>query len=467
VRGRSEAQKPIAIIRPFAKIGVSKSAHPVLVYAIAVVDMKISFAGLTQRSSPIRLRERVAFEGKAVDRGLRYLMRRRGVYEAVILSTCNRVEVYLVLDDAGDAPSLVADLFSRCCKRKLRGLQRQLASASGADAAEHLFMVASSLDSLVIGESQILGQVKEAYKQATQCGAVGLYLNRLFQSALSCAKKVRKCSVITEGKVSVSSVAADLAQEVFGDISHKRILLIGAGKMAELALKHLQSLGARHPLILNRSAARARTLSSRYGGTTASFSRLSESIGDADIVISSTGSRKPVVSRETVKEIMRSRGHAPLFIIDIAVPRDFDPTIGRLKHVHLYNIDDLEGVAGRNQQLRRKELDWCRSIVASEREAFECWFHTMKVAAVVAQLKEHLENIRTEEVDRALKKLRRLDEASLNTVSLLTQRLVNKISHELFTNLKRCAQGRDGEHLAEAARRLFDLSGQAVAEDRP
>jgi len=323
-------------------------------------------------------------------------------------------------------------------------------------AVGHLFAVASSLDSMVLGEPQILGQLKDAYDTAVRAGAVGFLLHRLFQRAFFVAKRVRRETAVGDGAISVSYVAVELAKKIFGDLRDKRVLLVGAGEMGELAARHLKSAGARWIVVTNRTPSRAQQLAEKIGGEAIPFEALRESLAFSDIVVTSTGASAPIIRREDVSWALRKRKGVPLFIIDMAVPRDVDPRVGDLPDAYLYDIDDLQAIAEENARGRLREAERAKGIVEEEIRKFCSWYRSLEAAPTISRLKAWAEDLRRREMAGVLRGVP-LDEKERERVDLLTRRIVNKILHPAVTFLKETAADGRGREWVEMIRCLFDL----------
>ena len=324
--------------------------------------MDIVVVGLNHRTAPVALREKLVLSPREQEKALVQLRKSGSAIEATLLSTCNRVEIYLAADNASEAQE-IATHFLRERLQEGVSLQDALYAFSSPRSMEHLFSVASGLDSMVIGETEILGQVKEAYRRSANAGTTGAMLNRLFQKAFQVAKQVRSTTQIGAGNVSVGSVAVDLAEKIFRNLSHRQVMILGAGEMSEATARALQSRGVRSVLVSNRSLDRAQALAAQLGGRAISFENWGEEFTTVDIIISSTAAPHAILTREKLEPLMRARQNRPLFLIDIAVPRDVDPACNDLGGVFLYNIDDLQGIAQQNLVARRQEIARCEQII--------------------------------------------------------------------------------------------------------
>ncbi|MDP6086620.1 MAG: glutamyl-tRNA reductase, partial [Nitrospinota bacterium] len=327
----------------------------------------------------------------------------------------------------------------------------------GAEAVSHLFRVASSLDSMVVGEPQILGQVKESFRVAREAGSTGIYLNHLFERSFAVAKRVRTETRIGENAVSISYAAVELARKIFGDLEAQRVMLVGAGEMAELATQHLVQLGASGVVVANRSPDRAEALADRFGGRAVDFNHIEAELVGADIVLCSTGAPHAVIRRETVQRVIRHRRNRPMFFIDIAIPRDVEPSVQDIGNVYLYDIDDLEHVIAANIQEREREAARAEVLIDEESDAFLRWMETLEVIPTIVSLRERAEAVRLKEVADLRSRLKGLSPEAEEAVDALTASLVNKLLHSPITELKRRAAGDDAPTFLRVTRSLFGL----------
>jgi glutamyl-tRNA reductase len=424
--------------------------------------MSFLLIGISHRVAPVELRERVALERGQAATLARDLAGEAG--EAVCLSTCNRTELYLAGEDslAAAADQAVAALASRARvdESDLRAVLYRLEDEA---AAIHLFRVAAGLDSMVPGEGEILGQVREAF----EAGTTGPLLDRLFSQAIHAGKKVRTETAIAESPASVSSAAAALAEQVFGDLSGCRVLLVGAGKMGELAARSLVSRGAEITAIANRSSDKADELVARFGGRTSTLDDAAAELACVDVVLTSTGAPGYVLTQDDVCRALPQRKGRPLFLIDIAVPRDLDPAIHELDGCYLYDIDDLESVVAESLAGRRREAGRAEEIVLDEAERFRAWQASRDVAPAIASLRALAEEIRESELERARTRLERLSDAERRAVEAVTSRIVDKLLHGPTVKMKEAAAGADGAVYADALRHLFDLGDDAAPRRHP
>jgi glutamyl-tRNA reductase len=384
------------------------------------------------------------------------------VSEAVILSTCNRTEVYAVTSSEGGGADAVIDSICAFHELDRSDLAPYLYVVSGEPVVRHLFRVVASLDSMVVGEAQILGQVKEAYDHSFSNGASGRVFNKLFRLSFEVGKRVRSETAIGESAVSISYAAVELARKVFDTLDGRTILVLGAGKMSELTAKHLLSNGVRSVLVANRTYERAVELAEKFEGEAIRYDDLFDRMRDVDIVISSTAATHHVISRQRVAEVMKSRHGRPLFLIDIAVPRDIEPEVNSIGNVFLYDIDDLSGVVSSNLDERMREARRAEVIIEEEISSFERWLESMEVVPTIAAIRARAETIRCEEYEKALARLGRLSDKELGTVEALTQAIVNKMLHGPTARLKAAAADKDGYAYVEAYRHLWGLDADEV-----
>jgi len=410
--------------------------------------------GLSHHTAPIELREQLSVATEDVKTELHEMMNGGTISEGVLLSTCNRVELYAAAQD----PVGALEAARRYLEVKANGtdLHAHLYERRGEKAAHHAFRVACSLDSMVVGEPQILGQIKDAFAAAQSSGAVGTLLNRCFNRAFSVAKRVRTETGIASGAVSVSSIAIELAGKIFGDLKGRHALLVGAGEMSEAAAKSLSNHGAQMR-VLNRSPERAEKLAKQVDGQAVAFDELPTELTTADMVLTSTGSPKFTITRDTMKRVHKARRRRPLFIIDIAVPRDVDPRVGEMANVFLYDVDDLQAVAAENLTARKNEADSAERIVESEAHIFDEWRRSLTLTPTIVALRHHFRAIARKELERTLPRLHGTEERDAKTLEAMADAVVNKLLHQPLTELKRGANTAEASALIDATRRLFDL----------
>jgi glutamyl-tRNA reductase len=406
--------------------------------------MSLVLIGVNHKTAPIELRERLAISREDLPEATRALAAEPGVAECMILSTCNRVELLAVVD----SPSTdLAGFLHRHFALDPARLAPHLYEHRDREAVEHLFRVASSLDSMVVGEPQILGQVKEAFAVARASGAVAGQLEHLLQSAFAAAKKVRSETEIGANSVSVASVAVDLARKIFGSLQGRAIFLVGAGKMSELAARHLVRQGAGTILVANRTPERARRMAEPFGGRVIPIEQLYDAASQADIVISSTSAPHTIFKLEHGQIFLRRRRNRPMFFIDLAVPRDVDPAMGELEGIFVYDIDDLQQVAAEHMAGRSREASDAETLIAAEVERFHRWRLTVNAAPAIVELQRQAEEIRHAELHRVQSRLGSLSAEQAAAVEALTHGLVNKFLHPPIQALKRAARENDAARL--------------------
>ena len=420
--------------------------------------MNLILVGISHHTAPLEVRERMNIQEARLPAALADLVSRPGILEGLILSTCNRVDLAASGEDGVEVePGLrrfLAD-YHRC---DLSAYERYLYWHRGRDVIRHLFRVASSLDSMILGEPQILGQLKQAYLVAREAGALNGALNEVTQQALAVGRRVRRETALGASAVSVSFAAVELAKKIFGPLEGKTIFILGAGKMSELAARHLVSSGANSILVANRTDERARELALAFGGAPVPFADLFEHLGRADIVISSTGSPEFLVSRARAERLLAARKQRPMFFVDIAVPRDIDPAVNELDNAFVYDIDDLEQVVEANRKQRQREAVWAEEIVAEEVQRTLRRLASRELAPTIAALEERLERIRIAEVERFRGRLGALGEDQQRALDALTRGILNKILHGPITELKSAAGNPEHGALVQLIRRIFGVS---------
>jgi len=419
--------------------------------------MHLTLVGLSHKTAPVEIREKLTFPENRQEESLALLISSQDVVEAVIVSTCNRTEIYAVTASGSDGPGAVIDFMCEYHDLDRHDLVRYLYIQEGEAVVHHLFRVVASLDSMVIGEAQILGQVKAAYEAAFSHNATGRIFNRLFRQSFEVGKRVRTETAIGESAVSISYAAVELAKKVFDSLEGRTVLVLGAGKMSELTAKHLCSNGVCNVLVANRTFERAEELAARFEGVAIPYEDLYVRMHEADIVISSTAATQYVITRDQVAGALKGRRGRPLFFIDIAVPRDIDPAVNTLPDVFLYDIDSLNGVVESNLEERMREAERAEHIILEEMGEFEQWLESMEVVPTVAAVRAKADAIRAAELEKAMKRLGGLSEKELQTVEMLTQSIVNKMLHGPTSRLKNVAGERYGVAYVEAVRYLYGL----------
>jgi glutamyl-tRNA reductase len=427
--------------------------------------MHVVITGISHKTASLALREQLALDADAALRLAQALLNEPGISEAVALSTCNRTELYVYARDSLAARDAALAALAAQAGVGVADLAASAYSYSGESAITHLFRVTSSLDSMVVGEAQIVAQMKTAYQLACEGGCTKVVFNRLFRHALEVGKRVRTETAIGERPVSVSSAAVELAKQVFGKLQHRQALILGAGEMSELTATHLRGNGIAKLLVSNRTKAAAEELAARVGGDAVAWEDLEDHLAVADIVISSTSAPHFVLTREHVERAMKRRKHRPIFFIDIAVPRDLDPEINRIDNAYLYDIDDLQQVVEQNRGEREREATLAEAIVAEELGNVTAWLRTLEVVPTIATLREAIESIKTGEMARLSNRLADLTDEQRANVEMLANSIVNKILHLPTVRMKEVA-GRDECYLyVDAVRDLFGLDGSSCDID--
>jgi glutamyl-tRNA reductase len=424
--------------------------------------MSIILAGLSHHTAAVELRECLAVVDESPESTLAQLLALGPVKEGFFVSTCNRVEFILVTEPEADPDDVSARLLAfiaRTGRMEGKSFQDHLYLKQDREAVRHVFRVASSLDSMVIGEPQILGQVKDAYRRASGAKSLGVVLNRLMHRTFHVAKRVRTETGISDRAVSIAFAAVDLARKIFGALEGKQVLLLGAGEMAELAAEHLLAQRVAGLTVANRTLEKAMEVAGRFKGRAVSLDELESELVKADIVITSTASTQPVLTTGIVKRSLRPRRHRPLFLIDIAVPRDVETGVGRLENVFLYDVDDLEEVVARNLAERREEAVKAERIVEEEAIKFEDWLESLAVVPTIKGLQAKLESIREGELKRTLSHLELTPEQA-QALETMTRTMMKKVLHDPALLLKRNFKNPDNRtKYLDATQRLFGLNG--------
>jgi glutamyl-tRNA reductase len=421
--------------------------------------MKIILIGLNHRTAPVELRERLALDNHDPAELYEGLKQLEPVDEGVVISTCNRVEILLTTPSmAEQAIEEVKSFLAVKTNVAVSDFAEHLYIHQAQDAVNHVYRVVSSLDSMVVGEPQILGQVKDTYREALDSHASGVVLNHLLQRAFSTAKRVRAETGIANHAVSISYAAVELARKIFGELTGKKILLIGAGEMAELAIEHLRRQHVSDITIANRTLENALTLARRFEGQAISLKEIPAQLVNMDIVVTSTGSPDPVITAEMVRSILKARKHKPLFFVDIAVPRDIESEVNNLGNVYLYDIDDLEGLVDENKALRSNEAARAERIVEEETIKFMNWLASMDVSPTIIALREKAEEIRRAELRRTLSKQNSFSQDQIDALETMTKALVHKVIHDPIMFIKKPDDDKRKESSLELIRSLFNLN---------
>jgi glutamyl-tRNA reductase len=423
--------------------------------------MRFQLIGVNHKSAPLEVRERLAIPESRLPDACRDLTAYPGIEEGMVISTCNRVEVVThTTNGSADLRGFLHDHF----QLKAEELDAHLYEFREKDAVRHVFRVASSLDSMVVGEAQILGQVKEAYATARAIGAVRGQLDQLFSRAFAVAKRVRTETAVGSSSVSIASVAVELAKKIFGSLQGKNVFIVGAGKMSELAARHLMAHGCASIFVSNRTYDRAVGLAQKFDGQAIKFDDLYETCDRADIVITSTGAPHAIFRREHGEQFLARRKNRPMFFIDIAVPRDVSQDMAKLDGIFTYDIDDLQQAVTSHVADRHKEAELAEAIIASEVEKFEARFearvNTLDVVPTIVSLQDHLETIRQAEIDRVRGRMGHLTPEQEMAVEALTRGIINKVMHTPITTLKSAARESEATTIVDVVKRLFNLQGK-------
>ena len=430
--------------------------------------MDIILVGLSHNTAPVEIRECLSFSGEHLPAGILKLRDYEEILECVILSTCNRVEVYATVEKPELGVARVKDFLHACQPDlPLEKITQHLYIHKNEGVIRHLFRVAASLDSMVIGETQILGQVKDAFDCALLNKTTGVVLNKLFKKSIFTAKRVRTETRIGESAVSISFAAVELARKIFSNLRNKTGMLIGAGEMGELAAQNLVNSGIKEIVVSNRNYDRALDLARLYNGRAARFEDFLQEMVNVDVVICSTGAPNYVIRFEEVQDIIHRRKNRPLFFIDISVPRNIDPEINKIGNVFLYDIDDLQSVVETNLKTRKEEAEKGEQIVAEEVGKFTQWFKSLEVVPTIIALKDRMEEIRRKELERTMGRLRSLSPEEVQIIDGLTNTIINKILHNPLVALKLEAHSTNGLLYAEAVRKLFNLEITVSEKETP
>jgi glutamyl-tRNA reductase len=392
-----------------------------------------------------------------MERPLRALRELPDITEAIIVSTCNRVEIYATSHDIAGGISRIKRFLADYHNLSLETLDTHLYSYHGEDAIRHVFRVASSLDSMVVGEPQILGQIKTSYGYAAEYKSSGIILNRFLHKAFSVAKRVRTETKIASSAVSVAFAAVELSKKIFDDLSDKTVMLIGAGEMCELAAKHFLNNGVRGVMVTNRTFERAERLAEEFGGRAVKFDDLFDYLHKADIILSSTGAPHCIIGPKDLEEVMRRRKQKPMFFIDIAVPRDIDPKVNDVENAYLYTVDDLQEVVAANLQQRSEEAKKAEEIVDQEIGQFFKWLSSLEVTPTIVALRSKFDEVRRTELEKTLANWKDLPPDAQKRLEALTNAIMNKLLHPPTSLLKQAGQGGRIDLYVDSLRALFEL----------
>jgi len=419
--------------------------------------MKVLIIGLNHKTADVEIRERLAFNGQKLEEGVFGLKNIPEVREVAVLSTCNRVEIYTCVGNTAVASENIKNFLSRFHSINRPDFEKSLYLHSGADAVRHILRVASSLDSMVVGEPQILGQIKDTFDFALSKKTTGVLLNKLMKKAISTAKRVRTETKIAENAVSISFAAVELAKKIFTDLAGKAFMLLGAGEMAELAARHLLNNEVKDVMVVNRTYETGCKLAKEFNGKAVRFEEFLHELVHADIIICSTGAPTYVLHKEQMQKVMKERKYRPVFIIDISVPRNIDPEINKIENVYLYDVDDLQEVVDTNIHGRKIEAEKAETIVAEEVEKFIKWLSALDSVPTIVALRQKAEEIKKEELEKLTGKFPDMSETHLKAVEYMATAIVNKLIHPPTVALKEDSEDRD--ELIAMIEKLYDING--------
>jgi glutamyl-tRNA reductase len=420
--------------------------------------MKLLVTGVSHKTAPVEVRECLAFPEPSLPEALQSLRSRAGVSEACILSTCNRVEITVTTEDPADPQALVDEFLRESRIVSAASVEPYLYRHEGQSAIHHLFRVASSLDSMVVGEPQILGQLKNAYGIAKSQGALCGWLEGLLERAFSVAKRVRSETGIGQMAVSVSYAAVELARKIFGSLNNRTVMIAGAGKMSELAARHLRRSGATHVFVTNRTYERAIEMAKLFQGTPVEYTRFLSLLPEVDILIASSGAPHYILHKDEMQRVIGARRNRPMFLIDIAVPRNIEPSVNDLDNVFLYDIDDLQEVVNANLRERLKEAERAEEIVKQEVERMMARLKVQEITPTIVSLQEELERIRQTEIEKVRRRFGPLTREQEEAWEMLTRGIINKVAHGPISELRLQAGRPDGAPVIAAIRKAFHLT---------
>ncbi len=426
--------------------------------------MHILVVGLNYKTAPVQVREKFTFSDEALPEALEQLKSTKSILECVVVATCNRTEIYAVVDRLQVCGHYIRTFMEEWFGLPRHEFNQHLYMYEDTEAIHHLFRVTSGLDSMVLGETQILGQVRNAFALSQQLNTTGLIFNTLFKQAITVAKKAHSETAIGENAVSVSYAAVELGKRIFGQFHNKTVLIVGAGKMSELTVKHLHANGANKVLVANRTLQKAEELAEKFSGEACTLEEIPMLLNEVDIVISSTGSSAVVLTKQIVESVMNRRKARPLFLIDIAVPRDIDPQIHDVDNVFLYDIDDLHGIVDSNLEMRRKEADKIEVMIKQAMDEFEVWYKTLDVVPVIRALQEKAAHIHSETLDSMFNKLPDLEERERKVIRKLTKSIVNQLLQDPILRIKEMAAERRGDEAIDYFTEIFALEERLVEQ---
>ncbi|RWZ59915.1 glutamyl-tRNA reductase [Halobacillus fulvus] len=426
--------------------------------------MHILAVGLNYKTAPVEIREKLTFSEARLQEAMQELNARKSILENVIISTCNRTEIYAVVDQLHTGRYYIKQFLADWFQIEKEEFSPFLSIYEADGAIEHLLRVTSGLDSMVLGETQILGQMKQAFLRAQETGSTGTIFNQLFKQAVTMAKKAHKDTEIGENAVSVSYAAVELARKIFGDLVHKHIVILGAGKMGELAAKNLQGSGVRKVSVVNRTLSKAQVVADQFNGQAKTMQDLDEVLADADIVISSTGSSQYVVTKDLLEPIHKKRKGKPLFFVDIAVPRDLDPAMESLESVFLYDIDDLQGIVDANLEMRKQAAEEIELMIEAEIVEFKEWLQTIGVVPVISALRTKALSIQAETMKSIERKMPELTERERKVLNKHTKSIINQMLKDPILQAKEFAAQPDAEETLRLFTQIFGIEEQVQEE---
>lgn len=431
---------------------------------LGVSIMHILVVGLNYKSAPVEIRERFAFEASQLPQALNQLRSMKSILECTILSTCNRTEIYVVADQLHTGRHFTKTFLADWFQLPKAEFTPYIDIREDHHAIEHLFKVTCGLDSMILGETQILGQIKESFFVAQENNATGTIFNQLFKQAVTLAKRAHSETEIGNNAVSVSYAAVELGKKIFGDFSDKHVLILGAGKMSELTAKHLHANGAKKITVINRTEAKAAELAERFLGQARPMEELASALTEADILISSTGAREYVITPELVQRGLKKRKGRPLFMVDIAVPRDLDPALAQFDDIYLYDIDDLQGIVQANLEERKKEAEKIELLIEAEIDEFKNWVNTLGVVPVISALRTKALAIQAETMESIDRKLPDLTERERKVLSKHTKSIVNQLLRDPITRIKELAAEEDAEKTLALFTKMFALEEELAVQ---
>lgn len=426
--------------------------------------MHILKVGFNYKTAPVEIREKLTFSEEALKEAMVELKNRKSILENVILSTCNRTEIYAVVDQLHTGRYYIKTFLADWFDIDKDEISTYMYITENDDAMEHLFRVTTGLDSMVLGETQILGQVRDAFLTSQEMKTTGTIFNELFKQAITFGKRVHHETAIGEHAVSISYTAVELAKKIFGTLENQRVTIIGAGKMGELAVKNLQGSGASQITVMNRTFAKAEELATKYKTKAASLDKLEFILADTDILISSTGAADVILTKKMLQPILKKRKGEPLFLVDIAVPRDIDPAISELEHVFLYDIDDLQHIVDENLEERRKAADQVEILLGEEIGIFKEWLRTLGVVPVISALRQKALSIQSETMQSIERKMPDLTEREKKVLSKHTKSIINQLLKEPITQAKELAGAENAEHALQLFVDIFGIEEEVKDE---